>query len=156
MHKGSFWVPCAPAAKKKVQVISPTACLQCSLVPFSTTRSPRRTSWNLRGTLVEPSWNLTSRPPRTTPEPIWAETPKLSAVGEKSKHWNHGWPESFVESEGCSACVQMLCASCAAQALCASVPCKLGTSLYEPDLTLSTFCACVDPDLRTILRVILS
>ena len=37
------------------------------------------------GTLVEPSWNLTSGPPRTTPEPIWAETPKLSAVGEKEK-----------------------------------------------------------------------
>ena len=38
--------------------------------------------------LVEPSWNpgrttLTSGPPRTTPEPIWAETPKLSAVGGK-------------------------------------------------------------------------
>ena len=32
---------------------------------------------------MEPSWNLTSGPPRTTPEPIWAETPKLSAVGEK-------------------------------------------------------------------------
>ena len=38
--------------------------------------------WNPGGTLVEPSWNLTSGPPRTTPEPIWAETPKLSAVGE--------------------------------------------------------------------------
>ena len=32
---------------------------------------------------MELSWNLTSGPPRTTPEPIWAETPKLSAVGEK-------------------------------------------------------------------------
>ena len=32
---------------------------------------------------MEPSWNLTSGPPRTTPEPIWAETPKLSGVGEK-------------------------------------------------------------------------
>ena len=31
----------------------------------------------------EPSWNLTSAPPRTTPEPIWAETPKLSADGKK-------------------------------------------------------------------------
>ena len=48
-------------------------------------RSPRRTSWNFRGTLVEPSWNLTSGPPRTTPEPIWAETPKLPAVGEKKE-----------------------------------------------------------------------
>ena len=42
-----------------------------------------------RGTLVEPgwnpSWNLTSGPPRTTPEPIWAETPKLSAVGEQKR-----------------------------------------------------------------------
>ena len=33
--------------------------------------------------LVEPWWNLSSGSPRTTPEPIWAETPKLSAVGEK-------------------------------------------------------------------------
>ena len=32
------------------------------------------------GTLVEPWWN---GPPLTTPKPIWAETPKLSAVGEK-------------------------------------------------------------------------
>ena len=40
--------------------------------------------WNPGGTLVEPSWNLTSGPPRTSPEPIWAETPKLSAVGEKT------------------------------------------------------------------------
>ena len=32
---------------------------------------------------MEPSWNLASGPPRTTPEPIWAETPKLSAVGGK-------------------------------------------------------------------------
>ena len=48
-------------------------------------RSPRRTWWNSGGTLVEPSWNLTSGTPRTTPDPIWAETPKLSAVGEKTK-----------------------------------------------------------------------
>ena len=49
-------------------------------------RSPRRTSWNPRGTwLVEPSWNLTSGPPQTTPEPIWAETPKLSDV--RGKIW---------------------------------------------------------------------
>ena len=40
--------------------------------------------WNPGGTLVEPSCNLTSGPPRTTPEPIWAETPKLSAVGQKT------------------------------------------------------------------------
>ena len=37
--------------------------------------------WNSGGI----PWNLTSGPPRTTPEPIWAETPKLSAVGEKKK-----------------------------------------------------------------------
>ena len=35
--------------------------------------------WNPGGTLVEP-W---LRVARTTPEPIWAKTPKLSAVGEK-------------------------------------------------------------------------
>ena len=39
--------------------------------------------WNPGGTLMEPSWNLPSGPPRTSPEPIWAETPELSAVGEK-------------------------------------------------------------------------
>ena len=42
--------------------------------------------WNPGGTLVEPWWNLSSGSPRTTPEPIWAETPKLSAVGEKKQH----------------------------------------------------------------------
>ena len=42
--------------------------------------------WNPGGTLVEPSWNLTSGPPRTSPEPIWAETPKLSAVGGGKKN----------------------------------------------------------------------
>ena len=46
--------------------------------------------WNPGGTLVEPSWNLTSGPPRTTPEPIWAETPKLSAVGKKRSPRIHG------------------------------------------------------------------
>ena len=44
---------------------------------------------------MEPWWNLTSGLPRTTPEPIWAETPKLSAVGEKLK-----------EKEGKSAATQ--------------------------------------------------
>ena len=34
---------------------------------------------------MEPLWNLTSGPPRTTPEPIWAETPKLSAVGKRTE-----------------------------------------------------------------------
>ena len=42
--------------------------------------------WNPGGTLLEPSWNLSSGPPRTTPEPIWAETPKHSAVGEKQEN----------------------------------------------------------------------
>ena len=41
--------------------------------------------WNPGGTLVEPSWSLTSGLARTTPEPIWAETPKLSAVGKKAQ-----------------------------------------------------------------------
>ena len=38
------------------------------------------------GTLVEP-WNPreTLPQPRTTLEPVWAETPKLEAVGEKNK-----------------------------------------------------------------------
>ena len=42
-----------------------------------------------RGTLMEPWWNFTSGPPRTTPEPVWAETPKLSAVGKKSENFGH-------------------------------------------------------------------
>ena len=50
----------------------------------SAVAEPRDLLWNFGGTLVEPSWNLTSGPPRTTPEPIWAETPKRSAVGEKN------------------------------------------------------------------------
>ena len=40
------------------------------------------------GTLVKLWWTLVEpclRPPRTTPEPIWAETPKLSAVGERRR-----------------------------------------------------------------------
>ena len=37
--------------------------------------------WNSGGT---PSWNLSSGPPQTTPEPI-GDSPKLSAVGELRK-----------------------------------------------------------------------
>ena len=81
-------------------MISPTEC--GSLFSARTTPQPSQNlvepSWNPRGTLVEPwwnpggtlvelSWNLTAGPPRTTPEPIWAETPKLSAVGEQP--WVH-------------------------------------------------------------------
>ena len=69
-------------------MISPTAC--GALFSARTTLQPSQKlvelvepPWNPGGTLVEPSWNLTSGPLRTTPEPIWAETPKLSAVGEK-------------------------------------------------------------------------
>ena len=75
-------------------MISPTAC--GALSSARTTPQPSQNlvepswnltfvepSWNLGGTFVEPSWNLTSGPPRITPEPIWAETPKHSAVGEK-------------------------------------------------------------------------
>ena len=62
----------------------------------NSTRSPCRTSWNPSGTLVEPWWNPGGifvepylRAARTTPEPIWAETPKLSAVwGIKTETWN--------------------------------------------------------------------
>ena len=69
--------PPPPKNKKKAQVISPTACGAL----FSTRTTPQPSQ-----NLVEPSWNLTSGPPRTTPEPIWAETPKLSAVGEQRKN----------------------------------------------------------------------
>ena len=60
-------------------MISPTAC--GALFSARTTPHPSQN-------LVEPwwnSWNLTPGPPRTTPEPIWAETPKLSAGGKKKK-----------------------------------------------------------------------
>ena len=71
---------------------STRCCFLCSHHTAALTE-PRRTLvkpgtlepwWNPGGTLVEPSWNLTSGSRRTTPEPIWAETPKLSAVGEKN------------------------------------------------------------------------
>ena len=57
--------------KQKAQATSPTACSALFSAP---PRSPRRTSWNPRGTLVEPWWNPRGTLPRTTPEPIWAET----------------------------------------------------------------------------------
>ena len=68
---------------------SPTACgalfsARTTLQPSQNLVEPLWNWWNPGGTLVEPSWNLTSRPPRTTPQPIWAETPKLSAVEEKT------------------------------------------------------------------------
>ena len=71
-------------------MISPTAC-GALFGACTTPQLPQPSqnlvepSWNPRGTLVEPSWNLTSGPPKTTPEPIWAETPKLPAVGGKGK-----------------------------------------------------------------------
>ena len=61
-------------------MISPTAC-GCSFFTPQPLQNPVEPLWKSRGTLV--LWNLASGPPRTTPEPIWAETPKLSAVGEK-------------------------------------------------------------------------
>ena len=86
-----------PCYHKKAQVTSPAAC--CA---FSAPTTPQPSQnlvepwWNpprgilvepwsnpAGGTLVEPSWNLTPGSPRTTPEPIWAETPKLSVFGEK-------------------------------------------------------------------------
>ena len=76
-------------------MISPTACGAL----FSARTTP--TSRNPGGTLVEPSWNLTSGPPRTTPEPIWAETPKLSAVGEKTRTMIFSkWKMTNFELEG--------------------------------------------------------
>ena len=69
--------------------------MRCSWNPRGTlpqtTLTTPQTSQNLvepGGTLVEPLWNLISGPPQTTPEPIWAETPKLSAVGKKKQTTN--------------------------------------------------------------------
>ena len=72
--------------KKEAQVTSPTACgaRRTSWNPRGTGGTLVKPWWNPGGTLVEPSWNLTSGPPRTTPDPIWAEAPKLSAVGENT------------------------------------------------------------------------
>ena len=70
---------------KKDQVISPTACGAL----FSARATPQQIlverSWNPGGTLVEPSWNLTSGPPRTTPQPIWAETQSFQLLGKNNK-----------------------------------------------------------------------
>ena len=62
--------------------------------------------WNPGGTLVEPLvepwWNLSSGSPRTTPEPIWAETPKLSAVGggkKKTRLHSHKWVVEWSKPE---------------------------------------------------------
>ena len=78
---------------------TPTAC--GALFSARTTPQPSQNlvepSWNLGGTLVEPSWNLASGPPQTTPEPIWVETPKLSAVGEKQRR---GMPGQSARASG--------------------------------------------------------
>ena len=59
-------------------------------------RSLRRTSCNPRGTLVEPWWNLTWGPPRTTPEPIWAETPKLFSCWGIKRLFLSKWKNYFL------------------------------------------------------------
>ena len=65
--------------------------------------------WNPGGTLVEPWWNpalvepwwnLSSGSPRTTPEPIWAETPKLSAVGGKRRCGRPDFPKPDATQNG--------------------------------------------------------
>ena len=74
--------PRDPSKKQLSQVIPP----RCSF-SARTTQQPSQILvehwWNPGGSLVEASWNLTSGLPRTTPEPIWAETPKLSGWGMK-------------------------------------------------------------------------
>ena len=69
-----------PTPKKTAQVRSPTAC--GALCSARTTPQPSQNlaepSWNPGGTLVEPC--LRAAPDH--PEPIWAETPKRSAVGK--------------------------------------------------------------------------
>ena len=67
-------------------MISPTACGALFLLVLAPPRSPRRASWDPGGALVEPSWNLTSGPPRTTPEPIWAETQSLQLLGNNNSN----------------------------------------------------------------------
>ena len=71
--------------KNSGDIPNSTRCsFQCSYHPAALAE-PRGTLMDPGGTLVEPLCNLTSGPPQTTPEPIWAETPKLSAVGEKKR-----------------------------------------------------------------------
>ena len=96
-------------------MISPTAC--GALVSARTTPQPSHSwnpggtpvepQWNPGGTLVEPSWNLTSGPPRTTPEPIWAQTPKL-------------WKKENLELSGKAFCVIPVKPSCKSLAKLAS------------------------------------
>ena len=87
--------------KNKLRIY-PTACGALSSV--APPRSPRRASWNPRGTLVESSWNLTSGPPWKTPEPTWAETPKsfqLLGNNEKPKKLRRGLRSSTSPRASC-------------------------------------------------------
>ena len=62
-------------------------------------------SWNRGGTLVEPWWNYLTSPARTTPELIWAATPKLS-VGERTKHESQkGRPDRMLRAAQASVVV---------------------------------------------------
>ena len=53
------------------------------------TTPPLQNWWNPAGTLVEPlvepCFNLISGSARTTPEPIWAETPSFQLLGKKQR-----------------------------------------------------------------------
>ena len=74
--------PCSPGGTLVEPYLKPPRPPRSLVEPW---RNPREPSSNPQPSkkLVEPWWNLSSGSPRTTPEPIWAETPKLSAVGEK-------------------------------------------------------------------------
>ena len=89
---GGSTISLAQKTNHLAEVISPAAC--GALFSACTTHFAALASWNPGGTLVEPWWNpggtLVEPYLRAAPdhpkEPIWAETPRLSAVGEKQKN----------------------------------------------------------------------
>ena len=84
--------------------------------------------------------NLTSGPPQTTPEPIWAETPKLSAVGggkKKKKTISLQTPSLFWQWQMCKAlplpCLPCLhCLTCYLPSLCCFLHSLLSINVQRP------------------------
>ena len=101
--------PGETARKKKISSGDIPNSMRCSFY----TPQPRRTWWNPGGNVVEPCGTLVEPYLRAAPDPIWAETPKLAAVGEKKQAepcetaWGPGTvhfslPSPAPTSRGCS------------------------------------------------------